>query len=172
MGFGFALKRLCEEHGPRTTLKHWQECLGLDDQGNLRPTEKSRAFRKKHDIYHMPLAEVADAFLETRFGTSRAVNCLRAMQHGKIHLLEATEANDASAFSNITGQLLVTIIKEQYENPSFILKNRVMKVANPGSNLQEHKIPYLSDVVDKPKRLAQLEPYPATRFFESWVTMP
>jgi len=162
MGLGYALKTLCEDSGPRAVAAHLAE--------GLKPGSK---MRKKCDIYTTPLAEITDAFFDmTRRGSGHAVHCLRALQRGQAHLLEATEANDASAFSNITGQLLVTIIKEQYENPSFILKSRVMKVANPGSNLQEHKIPYLSDVVDKPKRLAQMEPYPATRFFESWVTMP
>lgn len=97
---------------------------------------------------------------------------LRRVGVGLAHTLEATEAQDASAFTNITGQLLVTIIKEKYEAPEFVASKLVKTYPNPGGNLKEHKIPYLSDVLEKPELLSQLELYPQTRFAESWVTMP
>lgn len=154
MSFGKHLKRVMESNGPAQTLRAFGDALA----------------EKKIDPYGLNLPRFVRDFLghdmEDNFRKLRAVNL------GQAHTLEATEAQDASAFSNITGQLLVTIIKEKYESPEFVASKLVKTYPNPGGNLKEHKVPYLSDVLEKPEVLSQLEPYPQTRFAESWVTMP
>lgn len=154
MSFGSHLKRLCEAHGVSAVSKTVAEGL------------KAR----KIDPYKIHIQDLARSFFgEDAYNASRILKAYRA---GAVGLLEASEAQDASAFSNITGQLLVTIVKEKYDSPEFIGDRLMRTVPNPGGNLKEHKIPYLSDVLDKPSLLAQLETYPQTKFKESWVTMP
>jgi hypothetical protein len=169
MRIGHHLKRLCESHGgaPRERIaevsRAFVEAITPDASG-----------RRRIDLRAVHLAELAEAFLGTqRLGYGQAERKLRMLAAGRAHLLEEAQAAvDASAFADITGQLLVTVIKEKYQSPEFIARRMMRKFPNPGANLGPHIIPYLSDVVDKPQRLAQQEPYPHTQFKESWVTMP
>lgn len=154
MSYALHLKKLCESRGVPAVTETFGKAIA----------------EKKIDPHALRLAELAEAFLGRDY--YRAERKLKAVQSGQVHLLEASEAVDASAFSNITGQLLVTVIKEKYESPDFVADKLVKKVPNPGGNLKEHKIPYLSDVIDKGDKLAQAQEYPQTRFHESWVTMP
>lgn len=154
MRLGQHLKKLCESYGPAQTLQTLSEALKA---GKINP-------------YTVSIPALARDFLGDV--SVDATRKMRAVAAGQAHLLESSEAVDASAFSNITGQLLVTIIKEKYEGPEFVASKMVKHYPNPGGNLKEHKIPYLSDVIDKPALLSQGEVYPQTTFKESWVTMP
>lgn len=154
MSYGSALKRLTESHGVAEATRVFGEALA---SGKTDP----RAVR---------LGDLAETFLGR--SASEQVRKLRHIKEGATHLLEASEAIDASAFSNITGQLLVTEIKKKYDSPEFIGDKLVRTIPNPGGNLQTHKIPYLSDVADVGSKLESLQQYPQTRFAESWVTMP
>lgn len=148
------LKRFCEANGAEQTVKLFTESLET----------------KKFKPSDVTLGVLTRMFLgEDYLDVERK---LKAIKYGQTHLLEAAEAVDASAFSNITGQLLVTVVKEKYEAASFIGDKLMSKFPNPNGNLQAHKVPYLSDVRDKGKLLAQLEPYPMTQFNESWITLP
>ena len=126
--------------------------------------------QRKIDPYAVRLPDLVESFLGRDYFT--AERKLRALASGRLHTLEATDAVDASAFSNITGQLLITVVREKYESPEFVGSTLVKTIPNPGSNLKDHKVPYLSDVDTAPKKLNQLEPYPQAKFAESWVTMP
>lgn len=154
MSFGYHLKKLTEAHGAQTVEKTVEESLA---SGKLKP----------RDVH---LQDLAESFLgRSKTEQRRKLNLIAT---NRVHLLEAAEAVDASAFSNITGQLLVTEIKQKYNAPEFIGDKLMRKIPNPGGNLGTHKIPYLSDVIDKASTLEQGQPYPQTRFNESWVTMP
>jgi len=125
---------------------------------------------KKLDPKAIRLPDLTRHFLGEDYYT--AETRLKALAQGRVHLLEDVAGQDASAFSNITGQLLVTLVKEKYKAPEFIGDQLVEVMPNPGGNLKEHKVPYLSDVFDKGEKLSQQEPYPYTKFAESWVTAP
>lgn len=154
MSLAQGLKRLIEAHGVQNTAETLDEAIRT----------------RKIDPYAIRLPDLAETFLGRDYLS--AERKLKAIQSGRLHTLEAAEANDASTFYNITGQLLVTIVKEKYQSPDFIGSKLMRTMPNPGGNLKEHKVPYLSDVDSEPKLLNQLEPYPATRFYESWVTLP
>jgi hypothetical protein len=145
------LKKLVESHGVRKVS------VTLDDAMK----------QKKIDPYAIQIPALAEAFLG-----HDAERKLRAVSYGQTHLLEAGEATDASAFAAITGQLLVTIVKEKYESADFIGEKLVKKYTNPGANLKEHKIPYLNDVASAPDKLSQGEQYPYAQFSGSYVEMP
>lgn len=169
MRIGHHLKRLVESHGgsPRERIADVTHAF----IESITPDPATG--RRKLDPYSIQFAELAEAFLgTTRLGYGQAEHKIKMLGRRMGHVLEAGEAVDASAFADITGQLLVTVIKEKYTSPEYVARKLMRKFPNPGANLQAHIIPYLSDVVDKPSRLAQLEPYPHTQFRESWVTMP
>lgn len=154
MRLGQGLKKFYSEHGLPKTMQFLQEGIAS----------------KKIDPYNFHLPELVSAFLGDYHYAAETK--LKALREGKAHLLEDTAAMDASAFSNITGQLLVTIVKDKYNDAEFIADQLVKKYPNPGGNLKDHKIPYLSNVVQKGEKLAQQEVYPKSEFRESWVTMP
>lgn len=90
-----------------------------------------------------------------------------------VHVLEATEAQDASAFAHITGQLLVTIVQEQYKAPEFIGDRVVDTIDEPiPVNMGVHKVPKISQVVDGPSLVEPGMPYQASRLVEDWVSYP
>ena len=153
MSIARKLKRLAETHGP--------------DVGKV----LAQAIKeKKFDPYSVRLADLTEAFLGRDYLTVMAK--ATAIKQGQVHTLEASEAVDATAFSNITGQLLVTVVKEKYSDAEFIGDNLVRKIPNPGANIKEHKVPYLSDVDSEPPVIAGAEPYPFAKFAEQWVTIP
>lgn len=154
MSFASHLKKLCEQNGTASTLEALKDAI----------TES------KINVNTVSIPELARTFLGDVY--SDAKRKLAAVMSGNIGMLEASEATDASAFSNITGQLLVTVVKEKYNSPEFIGDKLCRTIPNPGGNLKDHKVPYLSDVLGKPKLLAQGEPYPFTSFAESWITLP
>lgn len=151
---GRGLKKFHSEHGLPKTMQFLSEGIAT----------------KKIDPYDFVLPELVSAFLGDSYYAAETK--LKALREGKAHLLEDTAAMDASAFSNITGQLLVTIVKDKYNDAEFIADQLVKKYPNPGGNLKEHKVPYLSNVVQKGEKLSQQEPYPKSEFRESWITMP
>jgi hypothetical protein len=154
MSLGSNLKRLTESHSPREATELFGQALASG----------------KIDARTVSTADLCEAFLG-RSKTEQARKLLQIKENA-VHLMEASEAIDASTFSNITGQLLVTEIKKGYEAPQFIADRLMRTIPNPGGNLGTHKIIGLSDVLDKPDKLEQLQPYPQTKFNETWVTMP
>ena len=148
-------------------LKSLTESYGIEQ---TKTTLTEAIQQKKIDPYAIRFPALVEAFLGRDYFS--AERKLKAISQGRTHLLEASEANDASAFSNITGQLLVTIIKEKYDSPEFIGSQLVRTVPNPGANLKEHKVPYLSDVLTKGETLSQGETYPYAQFAEIWYEMP
>jgi hypothetical protein len=81
---------------------------------------------------------------------------------------------DPSAFSNITGQLLIRIVKDAYNNPAFIGDQLCQVIPEPptGVILGDLKVPGISQAVDGPTLTLPGEPYPQTRVKEDWITLP
>lgn len=154
MSFVRHLKRLTESHTVPQVVQTLREAIE----------------QKKVDPSRIHLAEMSRVFLGEDYPTAH--RRMKAINAGTVHLLEASEAADASAFSNITGQLLVDQVKKGYDSPEFVIQKLFKKYPNPGANLKEHKVPYITDVLHKGEKLASQQPYPYTTFAESWITMP
>lgn len=78
-------------------------------------------------------------------------------------------AGDVSAFSNITGQLLITHLMKSFEIASSPLA-RAIPVTS--SNLLYEKWPQLSNIKEVGEAIGTGMPYPEARFEEQWVTTP
>jgi hypothetical protein len=154
MSYEMKLKRLTEAHGPERVVDVLKDAF---KEGKITPRQVS-------------IARLREAFLGTDYLT--VLGKAQTIKHGLIHTREASEAVDLSAFSNITGQLLVTEVKEKYNDPEFIGDRLFKTIPNPGANLQTHKVPYLGDVDSEPPVVASMEPYPHAKFAEQWVTLP
>lgn len=92
----------------------------------------------------------------------------RMIQKG---MYEAVTAVDLSAFSNITGQLLVDRIRDNYEAPQFITDELFENIPVTGGNLGPHIEPWLSRVKDDPGVLQPQQVYPETNFIEQYITL-
>jgi len=87
-------------------------------------------------------------------------------------LFESQGAIDVSAFSNITGQLLVDRIRDNFNAPEFI-GDRLFEIAPViGGNLGTHREPWLSRVKDDPGLLMPQQEYPETQFVEQYIDLP
>lgn len=93
------LRRLYEGMGADAFVSHLTEAL---EQKHLRPGDFS----------------VRQLF-EATCGTEM-LNAISFGKSGRMHLQEAANAVDTGAFTNITGQLVFTRIKEAYEDPKFL----------------------------------------------------
>jgi hypothetical protein len=154
LSLAYHLKRFATDHGADKAAQYLTESVQS----------------KKIDSKAFRLPEMVRHFLGEDYLTAH--RAIKAIQMGQSYLLEDVAATDASAFANITGQLLITLVKEAYQSAEFIGDKLFRTIPNPGGNLKEHKVPYLSDVLDEPKKLAAQEPYPYTTFTEGYVTMP
>jgi hypothetical protein len=145
---GNAIKQWIREYGKEKTMERVKEGLTTG-------TIKSREIR---------LGGLADGLLGETWATKLS-RPLRA--------LEAVEAVDASAFQDITGQLLVTEVQQAYNSPEFI-GDKLMRVIDESApfNLGEQVVPKISNVLDGPSRLQPGQPYPSTQMVEDWVSYP
>lgn len=88
------------------------------------------------------------------------------------HMVEAQGAIDVSAFSNITGQLLIDKVRDNYEGPEFIGDQLMETIGVTNGNLGKHRVPWLSRVKDDPGVLQPMQPYPETQFVEQYIDLP
>lgn len=156
MSAGYAFKQMVKTHGVEATKNTLIESV-----------QSGKLPRARLNVL---LPDLARQFLGDN--SYLAERNFKAAVAGRFDLMEAGVAQDASAFSNITGQLLVTEIKAKYDSPDFIASKLVRTVPNPAGNLRDHTIPMLSDVLDEGTKLQAMEEYPLTTFGENWVTMP
>lgn len=134
--------------------------------GVRRTTEFFREARKQRKIQpqQISLRDLAEGLLGPSWATKLA--------RRESPLREASEAVDASAFSNITGQLLIDQVKERYQSADFIADQLVEVMPVTNGNLGTNKVPWLSDVIDAPSKLTAGEEYPFSQFSEQYVVLP
>ena len=104
-----------------------------------------------------------------------ALKRLPVTQRGWVsNVKEAREATDASAFSNITGQLLIRTLQEGYDAPNFIGDQLMDTINEPMTEaiLGELKIPGITGVTNGPSLVQQGMPYPNVGIKEDWITLP
>jgi hypothetical protein len=95
-----------------------------------------------------------------------------------VSILESSDAVDSTAFSNITGQLIINRVMESFQSEQFVLSGLVNTIA---TRLNGEKIPGLTPLhqtapgtegLDSPIAVHEGMPYPAFGFGEDYVETP
>jgi len=167
--------------GQRTLAKNLREAYA----GAVRqkgPVEGEIEFKKhvsklnaKHGLTGAPgstprfsLRALAEGILGEDWETRMKLGCVH-LQRG---LMESQGAVDVSAFSSITGQLLVDRINDNYNAPEFIGDSLFEIAPITNGNIGPHVVPWLSRVKDDPGVLQPQQEYPETQFVEQYITLP
>lgn len=85
------------------------------------------------------------------------------------YTMEAGDATDSTAFSNITGQLLINELLMGFENAQFVITSLFRTVA---TRLSGEKIPGIAKLGDTTEEVAEGMPYPRATLGEDWITSP
>lgn len=126
------------------------------------------AVRKKIGDNAMSLRALAEGIMGEGWSERYRKGCMH-LQQG---LRESSAAVDVSAFSNITGQLLVDRIRDNYDSPKFI-GDKLFEIAPvTGGNLGLHREPWLSRVRHDPGLLNPQQHYTETDFIEQYIDLP
>ena len=141
------LKRMYETGGPEKTVRHLQEALKA---GELKPEDFS-------------IRELAEATL-----SPERVREMDPRQGGAC-LLEAGEGVDATAFSNITGQIVQAKILDAYNQEAFVMSKLVDTVP---TRLDGERIPGIGRVSDEVAEVRPGMPYPNLGFGEDYIDTP
>lgn len=140
--------------GGRLVLAHLTEAL---ENKNLRPADFS----------------IADIFEATVDGGAGILEHWRNPKSGRGGpLLEAAggAAVGYSDFSNITGQIFFTEVKQNYEDEEFVFSK---EVESKGSTIQDiEKIPNITRTGKTRKKLAEGDPYPRVGVGEDYIEAP
>ncbi len=141
------LKQMYDLSGPDKTVRHLQEAL---EQGHLQPEDFS-------------IRELAEAML-----SSERVRQMDP-RNGGAALLEAGEAVDVTAFSNITGQVIRSKILEAYEQEAFVVSKLVDIVP---TRLDGERIAGIGRVSNEAAEVAPGMPYANLGFGEDYIDTP
>lgn len=164
-------------HGIRTLGKNLrEEYAGAVRQHGVEEGERTfkenlSKFRKKNGDKWLSLRGLAEATMGEDWDSRLRLGA--AMLQRGANLQEAgSAAIDVSAFSNITGQLLVDRIRDIYDAPQFI-GDKLFEIAPVvGGNLGTHREPWLSDIKDDPGLLQPQQEYPESEFIEQYIDLP
>lgn len=88
---------------------------------------------------------------------------------GGLDLMEAGESVKTAAFSNISGQLLITRLMNAFAGPEFVWPRLVETVP---TMLSGEKIPNIGDQSDDNEVVGEGKPYPEVGLVEDWITTP
>jgi hypothetical protein len=141
------LKQMYDLSGPEKTVRHLQEAL---EQGQLQPEDFS-------------IRELAEATL-----SSERVRQLDP-RGGGVMLMEAGEAVDVTAFSNITGQVIRSKILKAYENEAFVVSKLVDTIP---TRLDGERIAGTGRISDEAAEVRPGMPYPHLGFGEDYIDTP
>lgn len=141
------LKRMYEMNGAEKTVQHLQEAL---KSGDLKPEDFS-------------IRELAEATL-----SPERVRQMDPRQGG-VCLMEAGDAVDVTAFSNITGQVVQAKILDAYNQDAFVLSKLVETIP---TRLDGERIPGIGRVSDEVSEVRPGMPYPSLGFAEDYIDTP
>jgi hypothetical protein len=133
--------------GAEKTVRHLQEAL---EQGHLKPEDFS-------------IRELAEATL-----SPERVRQMDPRQGGAA-LLEAGEAVDVTAFSNIAGQIVQAKILEAYSQEAFVVSRLVDNVP---TRLDGERIPGIGRIRDEVAEVRPGMPFPSLGFGEDYIDTP
>lgn len=151
MSLGQNLKKLCEAHGYHTARQHFVDGLAAG----------------KINLNQVRLRDLAESFMGPTWAAK-----LRKRAEGLRTVGESTDAVDASAFADITGQLLVNEVKQKYSAPEFIGSQIVETIPITNGNLGPQRTPWLSNVIDDAYTIQPGMNYPRTAFVENFIDYP
>jgi len=134
-------------NGPEQTVRHLREAL---QGGGLRPEDFS-------------IRELAEATL-----SPERVRQMDPRREGTV-LLEAGEGVDATAFSNIAGQIVQAKIMEAYRREAFVLSRLVETIP---TRLDGEMIPGVGRIGDEAAEVRPGMPYPNLGFGEDYIETP
>jgi hypothetical protein len=140
------LKRRYQLDGPDKTVQHLREAL---TQGHLKPEDFS-------------LRDLAEGLVPDG---CEWVRMLDPRSAGGVHLLEAGEAVDLTAFLNVTGQVIYSRILEAYQQEAFVVSRLVDTVP---TRLDGEKIPGIGRISDEATEVRPGMPYGRYRREELW----
>jgi len=141
------LRRMYDLRGAAATVQHLQEAL---QQGHLQPEDFS-------------LREVAEVTLGAERVRQMDPRC------GGAHVVEAGEGVDATAFSNITGQIVQAKIMQAYAQEAFAVSKLVETVP---TRLDGERIPGIGRVRDEVDEVRPGMPFPSLGFGEDYIDTP
>lgn len=141
------LKQMYDLGGPDKTVRHLQEAL---EQGHLQPEDFS-------------IRELAEATL-----SSERVRQMDP-RNGGVTLLEAGEAVDVTAFSNITGQVIRSKILQAYTQEAFVVSKLVDAIP---TRLDGERIAGIGRISDGVDEVRPGMPYPHLGFGEDYIETP
>lgn len=129
--------------------------------------ELGEAIEGRHlDTRDFSIRELAEAFL--------GEDVVRAMEprrkSGGLRLLEAASAVDTTAFSNITGQIVFSKVKEQFGLIDTAVDALCTTV--PTTILDGEKIPGVSGIGDEAEVVEEARPYPTVGVSEEYIQTP
>lgn len=142
------LRRQVEINGARKTLRHLSESL---EQGALRPDDFS-------------VRELAEAFMGREW-----VSQLNPKSGRFVSLQEAADASAVhfSHFSNITGQIFFSAVKEAYEDEEFVFSKVVP--TKPSDIADVEKIPGITQIGDEAVVVEEGGQYPQVGVGEDYI---
>jgi hypothetical protein len=141
------LKRMYDANGPQNTVRHLQEAL---QAGELKPEDFS-------------IREIAEATLGGERVRQMDPRC------GGTSLLEAGEAVDVSAFSNLTGQIVQARILQAYQQEAFVVSKLVDTIP---TRFDGERIPGIGRISDDVAEVRPGMPYPSLGFAEDYIDTP
>ncbi len=145
---GRELRQQYTKLGPKKATAHLMEAL---DKGWLKPSDFS-------------VRDLAENFTK---GGREWVNSMNPGKAGNYHLLEAG-AVEYGAFSNITGQIFYTAVKEAYEMEQFIFSKLVETKMSTLPDTE--KIPGFGDIGDQLETpVKEGDPYPYVGVVEDFI---
>ncbi|MGC4005052.1 MAG: hypothetical protein QM811_18840 [Pirellulales bacterium] len=144
------LKRRYDADGARKTVTHLSEALTA---GHLTPRDFS-------------LRDLAEALIPDGGAWVRGLD---PREHGATALLEAGTGVDASAFLNVTGQLISHEILRAYRHESFVFSKLVRTIP---TRLDGERIPGVEGLADSAREIGPGMPYPNAGFGEDYVDTP
>ena len=144
------LRRRYQLDGPDKTVEHLREAI---TQGHLKPEDFS-------------LRDLAEGLVPVG---GEWVRTLDPRTAGGVHLLEAGEAVDLTAFLNVASQVIYSKILQSYQQESFVVSRLVQTVP---TSLDGETIPGVGRLKDEAVEVRPGMPYPHVGFGEDYIETP
>jgi hypothetical protein len=144
------LKRRYELDGPRQTIAHLTESLA---KGILRAE-------------HFSIRDLAEGLVPDGHEWVRMMD---PRSGGNVHVLEAGEGVDVTAFLNVTGQVIYSKIMEAYTQEAFVVSKLVDTIP---TRLDGEKIPGIGGLAAGDAPIHPGMPYPSVGFGEDYIETP
>ena len=144
------LKKRYEMDGADRTVEHLSESLR---QGHLKAEDFS-------------IRDLAESLVP---GGSHWVRMLDPRAGGSVSLMEASDGVDASAFLNITSQVIHSKILEAYTQEAFVVSKLVQTIS---TRLDGEKIPGIGRIAENVEEVGPGMPFPNLGFGEDYIETP